>query len=74
VLLDLGSPDEHRTSLLRDLRKRDPNLDVVVIAGSESIKTAVEVMKWGARDYLHRPFQEEDLLLCSASPQTLEVA
>jgi DNA-binding NtrC family response regulator len=64
LLLDLGLPDEPGTALLKDLRKGDRQLDVVVITVSKDVGAAVEVMKAGAIDYIQKPFEREDLLLC----------
>lgn len=64
LLLDLGLPDERGTVLLREIHKTQLGPDVVVITVSKDVGTAVEVMKLGARDYVQKPFEKEDLLLC----------
>ena len=64
LLLDLGLPDEPGTVLLKEVQKADTPPDVVVITVSRDIGTAVEVMKCGAIDYIQKPFEKEDLLLC----------
>jgi len=64
MLLDLGLPDGPGTSLLQEVRASGTPLDVVVITVSRDISTAVEVMKSGALDYIQKPFEKEDLLLC----------
>jgi DNA-binding NtrC family response regulator len=64
LLLDLGLPDESGMSLLRNIRQMGRELEVVVITVSTDVGTAVEVMKLGARDYIQKPFEKEDLLLC----------
>ena len=64
LLLDLGLPDDSGAHVLREIRERDTVLDVVVVTGRKDVKTVVEVMKLGARDYIQKPFEKEDLLLC----------
>jgi DNA-binding NtrC family response regulator len=64
VLLDLGLPDEPGTELLKGIREANLPLDVIVVTVTQDVSTAVQVMKLGARDYLQKPFEKEDLLLC----------
>ena len=64
MLLDLGLPDEPGGDFLEEVREMGRDLEVVVITASKDVDTAVRVMKLGARDYLQKPFEKEDLLLC----------
>jgi len=64
LLLDLGLPDEPGTVLLEEMRKADLDFDVIVISGSREVGKAVKVMQLGALDYITKPFEKEDLLLC----------
>lgn len=64
MLLDLNLPDESGADLLEEIRETGWDLDVVVITASTDVDMAVKVMKLGARDYLQKPFEKEDLLLC----------
>ncbi len=64
LLLDLGLPDEPGTELLKGIRQTNLPLDVIVVTVSQEVSTAVQVMKLGARDYIQKPFEKEDLLLC----------
>ena len=61
VLLDVALPDTGGVELLRDWRKRHPNLPVIMISGSATIPQAVEAMKLGAVDFLVKPI-DMDLL------------
>ncbi len=47
------------TKAARHLR---PDIDVIVITGFASIETAVETVKFGAMDYVEKPFTEDELL------------
>ena len=64
LVLDLGLPDAPGTKLLQEVRESGNELDVIVITVSQDVGTAVEVMKSGALDYIQKPFEKEDLLLC----------
>jgi len=64
LLFDLGLPDEPGAALLKDVRQTNSSLEVIVVTGSQDVSTAVQVMKLGARDYIQKPFEKEDLLLC----------
>jgi DNA-binding NtrC family response regulator len=63
VLLDLMLPDRHGLEVLRELRRRDPGIVVVVITAYSSIEGAIEAMKEGAFHYLPKPFQNEEVIL-----------
>ena len=39
-----------------------PDIDVIIITGYASVETAVETMKYGAMDYVQKPFTEDELL------------
>jgi glycine cleavage system H lipoate-binding protein len=39
-----------------------PDIDVIIITGYASVETAVECMKYGAMDYVQKPFTEDELL------------
>ncbi len=62
VLLDHRLPDTDGTTVLRELRRIDPDLPVVVMTGFGDEKIAAEVIKLGAMDYLTKPFKSGELL------------
>jgi DNA-binding response OmpR family regulator len=61
VLTDLVMPGLDGSELVRRIRERDPEQDVVVVTGVVDVKTAVEAMKLGATDYLLKPFDAATL-------------
>ncbi len=63
VLLDLKLPDINGLDLLRELRKRDSMVPVVMITAYGTIQNAVEAMRLGADDFLPKPFEPDELRL-----------
>ncbi|MTJ82447.1 MAG: sigma-54-dependent Fis family transcriptional regulator [Telmatospirillum sp.] len=61
LLTDLRMPGLSGRDLLRESRKRRPDLPVVVMTAYSSVKDAVEVIKEGAFDYVGKPFEIDDL-------------
>jgi len=56
VLLDLRLPDMDGLEVLREIRRLEPCLPVVIITAYATIKNAVEAIKAGAYDYVVKPF------------------
>jgi two-component system nitrogen regulation response regulator NtrX len=50
--------------LLDHVRQRHPSLPVVIISGHGTVETAVAAIKRGAYDFIEKPFQADQLLLC----------
>jgi len=61
VLTDLVMPGMDGSELVRRLKRRDPDQDVIVVTGVVDVATAVEAMKLGASDYLLKPFDRHAL-------------
>jgi two-component system response regulator AtoC len=61
VLLDLVLPDMDGFELLRRHREADGRAAVVVLSGLSEAETVVKAMKFGAADYLPKPFDPSEL-------------
>ena len=61
VLLDVILPGTDGLSVLQTLRAEDRAVPVIMLTGTKSVKTAVDAMKFGAADYLSKPFDLEEL-------------
>ena len=59
VVLDLRMPEMGGIELLRQIKKRWPETEVVVMTAFGSVETAVEAMKAGAYDYLTKPIDKD---------------
>ncbi len=62
LLLDVSLPDRNGLELLREIRRRDPYLSVVLITAYASIDTARAAFKSGAQDYITKPWSNDELL------------
>jgi DNA-binding NtrC family response regulator len=57
VFLDIGLPDYDGTELIRAIRARSPDADIVMLTGNNDAQSAVKSLKAGAVDYLLKPFE-----------------
>ena len=62
VFADVHMPGESGLDLARELKARDPAIQVVIITGSTTLQTAVEALRLDADDYLVKPFDPASLL------------
>ena len=62
ALVDLIMAPVDGIALLEELRRRNPDLAVIIMTGYGTIETAVEAIKRGAEDYLTKPFDREAVL------------
>jgi len=61
VILDIKMPGMDGIETLREIKKRFPLVEVIMLTGHGSTETAVEGMKLGAFDYLMKPADFADL-------------
>lgn len=61
VLLDVLMPNLDGLQTLKQLREKKGAVPVVMLTGTNTVRTAVQAMKWGAVDYLNKPFDVEEL-------------
>jgi DNA-binding NtrC family response regulator len=60
VVLDLMMPKRDGIEVLRDIRKHDKDLAVVIFTGYPNLDTAVASMKLEAVDYIKKPFNVDE--------------
>jgi two-component system, NtrC family, response regulator AtoC len=63
VLLDLRLPDGSGLDVLADIGASAPDVPVVMMTGHGSVAEAVEAMKRGARDFVQKPFELDEIRL-----------
>lgn len=59
VLLDIFMPGQNGLALLADIRKEDKSVDVIVITAASDIASIKTALRFGAVDYLIKPFEFE---------------
>ncbi len=61
VLSDLAMPDMDGLSFLRELRRFDLDVPVVIVTGAPSMETAIKAVEYGAFRYITKPASSETL-------------
>jgi two-component system response regulator HydG len=62
VLCDFRLGDKEGRDVLKEIKQIDPYAIVIIITGYSDIKTAVDVIKAGAFDYITKPLIPEEVL------------
>jgi DNA-binding NtrC family response regulator len=62
LLLDVSLPDTNGIEVLKEIRRRDPVLPVILITAFGSIDMARAAFKSGAQDYITKPWSNDELL------------
>ncbi len=61
AVIDTHLPDASGLDLLRQVKRFDPGIDVIMVAAERDVETALAAMKSGAYDFLGKPFPSEVL-------------
>lgn len=61
ILLDVLMPKISGLEVLKEIRRRDPSITVLIITAHGNIPDAVIAMREGAFDYVEKPIQQPDL-------------
>lgn len=62
IILDLGLPDCDGMDVLRDLRRGQSHVPVLVLTARDAVESRVQALDLGADDYLLKPFALVELL------------
>ena len=62
ALIDIKMPDLDGLELVEKVKGEDPRVAPIVMTAYPDVQTAAETMRLGARDYITKPFREEQLL------------
>ncbi|GAB5376588.1 MAG: nitrogen regulation protein NR(I) [Acuticoccus sp.] len=62
VITDVVMPDENAFELLPRVKKRRPDLPVIVISAQNTFMTAIRASERGAYEYLPKPFDLKELI------------
>ncbi len=63
ILLDYKMPGMDGLAVLKEVKRINHEIDVVIITAYGTIETAVEAIKAGAVDYITKPIELEELLI-----------
>jgi diguanylate cyclase (GGDEF)-like protein len=61
VITDLVMPDISGLEILSRVRETDPGIDVIMVTGNADLESAIFALKHGARDYLIKPVNQDEL-------------
>jgi len=61
-LIDIKMPDIGGVELVEKIRAEDDRVALVVMTAYPDVQSAAETMRLGTRDYITKPFSEEQLL------------
>lgn len=62
VILDVKMPGMNGLDTLREMKKKNPLMEVILLTGHASMESGVEGMHLGAFDYVMKPVNIDDLL------------
>ena len=62
MLLDLGLPNMSGESVCQEVRKKYPNLPVIILTAKDSVSDIVQGLNLWADDYITKPFVADELL------------
>ena len=61
VILDIKMPRKDGLETLKELKKINPAMKVIIATGYKSVDTAQEAMRLGASDYIVKPFDRQKI-------------
>jgi DNA-binding response OmpR family regulator len=62
LILDLGLPDMDGLALLKQIRRKNITIPVLILTARDSIKDKIKGLDQGADDYLSKPFDVNELI------------
>lgn len=62
VVLDIKMPVMDGITALKEIKKNHPDIEVILLTAYASLDTARDAIRFGAFDYLMKPFDKDDVL------------
>lgn len=61
IILDMKMPGMDGIATLKEIKKKTPSVEVVILTGHSSVESGIEGMQLGAFDFLMKPVSIDDL-------------
>ncbi len=62
LILDIKMPKVSGLEVLRDIKSQKPDINVIIATGYQSAEIAEETIKYGASDYITKPFDKQNVI------------
>ncbi len=62
MFLDIKMPKLQGLETLKNIKRSHPSLPVIVVSGYQSVEIAQEAIKFGASNYIPKPFESRQIL------------
>ncbi len=62
VILDVKMPGMDGVETLREMKRKKPLMEVIMLTGHATVESGIEGMKLGAFDYIMKPAELDDLM------------
>jgi DNA-binding NtrC family response regulator len=63
MILDVVMPNMGGLEVLRRVNETHPDINVIMVTGLSQVDTVVQARKLGARDFISKPFEPDELKL-----------
>jgi signal transduction histidine kinase len=61
VIMDIRMPEKSGIEGLQEIRAINPNVSIVMLTGYGDLETAQQAIRFGANDYLQKPFDTDEI-------------
>lgn len=61
VIMDIRMPEKSGIEGLQEIRAINPNVSIVMLTGYGDLDTAQQAIRFGANDYLQKPFDTDEI-------------
>ncbi len=62
ILLDMMMPELDGMGVLREMKSMNKYTNVIMLSAVDEVSTAMECVKMGAKDFIQKPYDPEELL------------
>ena len=73
LVTDLRMPKMHGIDFLKQTKREHPHINVIIMTAYATVETAVEAMRFGAHNYIKKPFSSEELISMLDKLKTLHL-